>query len=210
LPTLVHADADCIVVVKPAGMLSVPGRGAALRDCVAARVRSRYADALVVHRLDMATSGLLLLARGAAAQRHLSRAFAERRIEKHYVALVHGLVERDAGRIELPLAADWPNRPRQRIAIEDGRPALTHYRVLQRDRERRLTRLALQPVTGRTHQLRVHLLAIGHPIAGDALYAQEPPATASAAPRLLLHASSLGFTHPRTGQVLRFEHAAPF
>jgi tRNA pseudouridine32 synthase/23S rRNA pseudouridine746 synthase len=205
-----HVDADCIVALKPAGLLSVPGRK--VRDCVADRLRQRFADALVVHRLDMATSGLLLFARGLEAQRRLSGDFAEQRIEKRYVAVVHGLVERDAGSIALPLAADWPNRPRQRIDHAAGKPALTHYRVLQRDRARGLTRLELRPVTGRTHQLRVHLLAIGHPIVGDALYAPDAPGAPGAlvVQRLHLHANALGFPHPGSGQPLRFTDDAPF
>ena len=201
-----HLDEHCIAIVKPAGMLSVPGR--VEPDCAFARLRQRFADALVVHRLDMATSGLLLFARGAEAQRRLSRAFAEREIDKRYIAVVHGRIVDDAGRIELPLAADWPNRPKQRVDLERGKPSLTHYRVLHRDPEAATTRVELQPVTGRSHQLRVHLRALGHPILGDALYA--PAEVRARAERLLLHCSALDFPHPFTGARLQLDAAAPF
>jgi len=203
---LLFADAHCLVVVKPADLPSVPGRSAELQDCLWRRVQTACPDALVVHRLDMATSGLMLFARGAAAQRTLSIAFAQRRVQKHYVALVAGTVTDDAGRIDLPLGADWPNRPRQQVDSERGKPSLTHYTVLHRDRE--TTRLRLEPHTGRSHQLRVHLQAIGHPIVGDRLYA--PPAVQAQAPRLLLHASGIAFEHPAHATPLRFQHEAPF
>ena len=204
--TWLHVDAHCIVVVKPAGLLSVPGRGAHLQDCASARVQRRHADALIVHRLDMATSGLLLFARGAEVQRGLSRAFAQREVEKRYVAVVDGLIANDAGEISLPLAADWPNRPRQRVDAEHGKAALTRWRVLERDTVARTTRVQLEPVTGRSHQLRVHLLALGHPILGDALYAA-PQARAA---RLLLHACRLCLAHPAGAGELRLESAPPF
>jgi len=205
---VVHDDADCIVVVKPAGLLSVPGRGEHLQDCVAARVQSLFGDALVVHRLDMATSGLMLFARGAAAQRLLSIAFAAREVHKRYVAVADGLIEPACGDIDLPLMADWPNRPKQKFDREHGKASLTRYRVLARDAAARTTRVELEPVTGRAHQLRVHLLSIGHPILGDALYA--PPEMQARADRLLLHASALGFAHPVSGAPMQFESAAPF
>ena len=202
---VLHVDAAIIVIDKPAGMLAVPGRGAAGQDCAWARVQREFPDALVVHRLDQATSGLLILARGAAAQRRLSLAFAERQVDKRYTAVVAGLLADDAGSIDLPLAADWPNRPRQRIDRAQGKPSLTHWRVLARDAAAGTTRLALQPHSGRSHQLRVHLLAIGHPILGDALYAP-----ARIAPRLLLHASALTLPHPDDGRALNFSSPAPF
>ncbi len=209
---LVHVDAQCIVALKPAGLLAVPGLGEHGRDCLAARVQAEYADALVVHRLDMATSGLMLFARGAAAQRTLSIAFAQRAVHKRYVAVVHGRVEGNEGEIDLPLMADWPNRPRQKVDREHGKPSLTRWRVLGfdagRDGSRDATRLELEPVTGRAHQLRVHLLAIGHPILGDALYAT--PAALARADRLLLHAAYLGFAHPVSGEPLEIESAVPF
>jgi tRNA pseudouridine32 synthase/23S rRNA pseudouridine746 synthase len=199
-------DKALIAVDKPAGQLAVPGRGDDKADCTWARVRALWPDALVVHRLDQATSGLLLFARGAAVQRALSRAFAERRVDKRYVAVVHGLLADDIGRIELPLAADWPRRPRQRVDRDAGKPAITAYTVLQRERGAQRTRVALQPLTGRTHQLRVHLAALGHPIVGDALYAtQFEPAS-----RLLLHAEALQLAHPLDGRPLHLFRAAPF
>ncbi len=205
---VVHDDAACIVVVKPAGLLSVPGRGVHLQDCVAARVQTTFSDALVVHRLDMATSGLLLFARGAAAQRSLSIAFAAREVHKRYVAIVDGLVELSSGEIDLPLMADWPNRPKQMGDLEHGKPSLTRYRVIAHDHATHTTRVELEPVTGRAHQLRVHLQSLGHPILGDALYA--PPDVQVRATRLLLHASMLGFAHPASGAPMHFESAAPF
>jgi tRNA pseudouridine32 synthase/23S rRNA pseudouridine746 synthase len=186
-PVWIHVDDRLIVVDKPAGLLAVPGRVSG--DNLWARVAARLQDALVVHRLDMATSGLLAFARGPAVQRELSRAFAERQVDKRYCAVVDGLVADEHGEIDLPLAADWPRRPRQRVDEGHGKPSLTRWRVVNRDAATATTRLVLEPVTGRSHQLRVHLAAIGHPIVGDALYA--PPAVAEAAPRLLLHASRL-------------------
>lgn len=204
----VHVDAHCIVVLKPSGLLSVPGRGAHLQDCLARRVRARHADALVVHRLDMATSGLMVYARGTECQRRLNASFAQREVTKTYVAVVDGCVVDDAGEIDLPLGADWPDRPKQRVDRCHGKSSLTRFRVLARDFEQRVTRVELQPVTGRAHQLRVHLLALGHPILGDALYA--PAAVRAAAKRLLLHATALGFPHPASGVRLSLENVAPF
>lgn len=203
---VLHADEAWIVVDKPAGLPAVPGRTADLQDCASARVQAAYPDALVVHRLDMATSGLLLFARGLAAQRTLGAAFERRDVGKRYVAVVAGAPPADVGTIELPLAADWPRRPRQRVDAERGKPALTRWRVI--GRHAGSARLELTPSTGRTHQLRVHLAAIGHPILGDALYA--PPEVHTLAPRLLLHASGLELAHPRTGALCRFESSAPF
>jgi tRNA pseudouridine32 synthase / 23S rRNA pseudouridine746 synthase len=205
---LAHVDAHCVVAVKPSGLLSVQGRGEQGADSLAARVQAAFADALVVHRLDMSTSGLMLFARGADAQRQLSRAFAAREVEKRYVAVVHGIVAVPHGSIDLPLIADWPNRPRQKVDPVAGKPSLTRYRVVSTDESAGTTRLELEPFTGRAHQLRVHLLAIGHPILGDALYA--PADVLARADRLLLHATSLGFAHPHTGEPMRFESAAPF
>ena len=186
---LVFADASLVVADKPAGVLCVPGRGPDKADCLASRVATQWPDAMVVHRLDMATSGLVVFGRGAARQRALSTAFAKRRVHKHYEAVVAGLLADEQGEINLPLAADWPQRPRQQVDHQTGKPSLTRWQVLQRDRITGTSRLHLSPLTGRTHQLRVHLAAIGHPILGDALYAG--PRWAAAAPRLLLHASDL-------------------
>jgi tRNA pseudouridine32 synthase/23S rRNA pseudouridine746 synthase len=206
LSALVHADEWLVVVDKPAGLLSVPGRGADKQDCASARVQRVYADALVVHRLDMATSGLLLMARGPAMQRALSTAFAGREVRKRYVAVVHGLVGADEGTVDLPLIADWPNRPKQKVDLDRGKPSRTIYRVLSR--EGGTTRVELEPVTGRSHQLRVHMMAIGHPLLGDKLYT--PLAVQDLAPRLMLHATALEFAHPVSDAQLRFESAPPF
>lgn len=206
---LAHADADCLVAVKPSGLLAVPGRGEQGRDCLSARVQAEWPDALVVHRLDMSTSGLMLFARGAAVQRALSIAFAERQVQKRYVAVVDGWLEPAQGEIDLPLAADWPNRPKQCVAAERGKPSLTRYRVLAQAADRTSSRVELEPVTGRAHQLRVHLSARGHAILGDALYAG--PAVQARAPRLLLlHATQLDFLHPTTGAAIRVTSAPPF
>lgn len=206
--TLRHQDAELLIVEKPAGLLAVPGRGADKQDCLAVRVQARWPEALVVHRLDQATSGLMLFARGAAVQRRLSLAFEQRAVDKRYVAVVAGSVAGDEGRIDLPIAADWPQRPRRCIDLAQGRPSQTRWQVIDRDDAGQRTRLVLEPLTGRTHQLRVHLQAIGHPILGDALYA--PPEVQARAPRLLLHAQALAFTHPGTGQALRVESPVPF
>jgi tRNA pseudouridine32 synthase/23S rRNA pseudouridine746 synthase len=205
-PTPLYLDDALIAVDKPAGLLAVPGRGPDKLDCLWTQVRARFPDALVVHRLDMATSGLMLFARGLAMQRQLSQAFAERRVRKQYIAAVDGRPATTAGCIELPLAADWPHRPLQRVDANHGRPARTDWQLLEAHPDS--ARLALQPHTGRTHQLRVHLAAIGHPILGDALYA--PPAVQARAPRLLLHAEALTLAHPSSGAPLQLQCPAPF
>jgi tRNA pseudouridine32 synthase / 23S rRNA pseudouridine746 synthase len=201
-----YLDDSLIAVDKPAGLLAVPGRGPDKQACLWTQVLAAWPDALVVHRLDMATSGLMLFARGLQMQRRLSQAFAERRVDKQYVAVVDGQLGATQGRIELPLAADWPRRPLQRVDAVAGRPARTDWQLL--DQQDTAARLVLQPHTGRTHQLRVHLAAIGHPILGDALYA--PPEVQARAPRLLLHAQSLGLAHPLSGQPLQLHCPPPF
>lgn len=199
-------DDALVVVDKPAGLPSVPGRPAELHDCMASRVQAQWPDALVVHRLDMATSGLLVFARQKAAQRALGTAFAQRGVAKRYVAVVAGEMADEAGEIDLPLIADWPNRPLQKVDHTLGKPSITHYRVIERQPGR--TRVALMPLTGRSHQLRVHLQALGHPIVGDTLYA--PPEVAAQSPRLLLHAHMLALAHPVSGEPLSFESPLPF
>lgn len=201
---LLHEDESLLVVVKPAGLLSVPGRGEAGRINLAAQVQARWPDALAAHRLDQATSGLMLFARGAEAHRRLSMAFEARAVSKQYVAVVEGGVADEQGEIAAPLIVDWPNRPRQIVSLTDGKPALTRWRLLQRGATRSL--LLLEPVTGRSHQLRVHLQSIGHPIVGDDLYGT----AAGACDRLLLHASRLVLAHPMRGQTLVFESPVPF
>jgi tRNA pseudouridine32 synthase/23S rRNA pseudouridine746 synthase len=201
-----HLDDALVVVDKPAGLPSVPGRPAELHDCMASRVQALVPGALVVHRLDMATSGLLVFARSKAVQSALGTAFAQRGVAKRYVAVVAGELADDEGEIDLPLIADWPNRPLQKVDHAIGKPSVTRYRVLARVPGR--TRVALTPLTGRSHQLRVHLLALGHPIVGDTLYA--PPAIAVQSPRLLLHAHALAFAHPASGEPVSFESPVPF
>ena len=207
-PKLLHVDEALIVAEKPAGLLSVPAAGR--EDCLVSRIQVLYPDALIVHRLDQATSGLILLARGAGMLRRLSLAFEQRIIGKRYVALVQGHPASDEGEIDLALAEDPACRPRQRVDPVHGRRALTRYRVLARSAggEAAFSRVELKPVTGRTHQLRVHLLAIGHPILGDPLYA--PPASVAAHARLHLHAAGLALMHPHTRLPLQFDSPVPF
>ncbi|MFD0667202.1 RluA family pseudouridine synthase [Ramlibacter sp. MAHUQ-53] len=210
-PVVLHADPALLALDKPSGLLCVPGRGPGKQDCLAARVQAGWPDALVVHRLDMATSGLWLMARGPAMQRALSMAFEARRVDKRYVAVVSGrLAPPDTadgwGLVDLPLAADWPNRPLQKVDPVHGRPSRTRWRVLGHEGD--TTRVELEPLTGRSHQLRVHLLALGHPILGDTLYA--PPAVRDRAPRLLLHACALRLAHPATGEPLALDCPPPF
>ncbi|TAL25826.1 MAG: RluA family pseudouridine synthase [Aquabacterium sp.] len=205
---VVHADAQLLVLDKPSGLLSVPGRGPQNQDCLSARAQRAWPDALVVHRLDMSTSGLIVMGRGTDAQRRLSMAFERRLVHKRYVAVVDGLVDADSGEVGLPLICDWPNRPRQMVDHDRGKPALTRWRVLSRDEATGSTRVELEPVTGRSHQLRVHLQALGHPILGDEFYAH--PAAHARSPRLLLHASRITLPHPATGEEASFESPPPF
>ncbi|MDI1244719.1 MAG: RluA family pseudouridine synthase [Rhodoferax sp.] len=208
--SVVYADDSLLVLDKPAGLLSVPGKGDDKQDCLSSRVQVVHADARVVHRLDMATSGLLVMALGALAQRSLNHAFAMRLVHKRYVAVVDGLLasaKPDWERIDLPILLDWPHRPR-RIIDPQGKPSLTRWRVLKHNPTDLTTRLELEPVTGRSHQLRVHLEALQHPILGDALYGT--PTSLGKSERLLLHATRLELTHPVTGQAMVFSSDAPF
>ncbi len=211
-PKVIHEDETLIVLDKPAGLLAVPGRGPDKQDCLSARAQARWPDALVVHRLDMATSGLVVMARGIEAQRQLSRAFEQRQVHKRYTAVVTGSLHNpqpDNGwnTIDLPLAIDWPNRPRSIVSAELGKPSITRWRLVGTPTED-TTRLELEPITGRTHQLRVHLQAIGHPILGDMLYAT--PEQQARAPRLLLHAHQLSLPHPQHGDTVHFQSPCPF
>jgi len=213
MPTLVHEDAHLLVFDKPSGLLSVPGLGPDKQDCLSARVQTRWPEAMIVHRLDMATSGLILMARGPEMQKTLSMAFEKRRMHKRYEAVVLGQplpVPNAEGwsRIPLPMRIDYQNRPRSIIDFAHGKPSLTHWRALGQGPWADTTRLLLEPHTGRTHQLRVHLAAIGHPIVGDPLYA--PMEVPPRALRLLLHASELAFEHPVSGQACRFVAPVPF
>ncbi len=208
---ILHLDAACIVVDKPAGRLSVPGRGPLAEGSVAQHLQAVHADAMVVHRLDMATSGVLLFARGAHWQRRFNMMFAQRMVEKRYVALVEGRLGAAigaSGEIDLPLSADWPNRPRQRVDQTGGKPSLTRWRTIDIDPGGAWTRLELTPVTGRSHQLRVHLQSIGHPIVGDALYGASTGNPVGR--RLMLHACAIGLQHPLDGRWLGVESSAPF
>ena len=203
--SILHADAHVIAVDKPAGLLSVPGRGAALRDSLLTRLQAAFADALLVHRLDRDTSGVMVFALTPHAQRSLSRAFEQRKARKTYLARVWGGLQPRTGRVDLPLTVDWPNRPKQMVDRQSGRPAVTDWRVLRDDSTE--TRVRLYPRTGRSHQLRVHMLAMGHPILGDPLYAEGP---AQDYPRLMLHSEELRINHPESGKGLKFRVPAPF
>ena len=204
---IVTIDATFLIVNKPSGLLSVPGRGPAKADCLSARVQAEFPEALVVHRLDMETSGLMVFARNLDAQRALNRAFEQRLVEKHYVAVVTGIVETDQGTINLPLICDWPNRPRQMVDHAIGKPSTTHYVVIARDETRMQTRVGLTPITGRSHQLRVHLASLGHAIMGDSLYSTNRPPDGQ---RLLLHAAKLSFPHPVSGEPVSCVSDVPF
>ena len=203
-----YLDDHLLVVDKPAGLLSVPGRGPGKQDCLSARVQARYPEALPVHRLDLGTSGLLVLARGPEMHRALNRLFATRRVGKRYVALVAGRMEASEQVIDLPLIADWPNRPLQMVDHAIGKPSRTRLCVVGYEPWLDATRVDLFPETGRSHQLRVHLQTIGYPILGDEFYA--PPEVFARATRLLLHATVLAFRHPSTATALRVESPAPF
>ncbi len=193
---ILYADEHLLFVRKPQMLLSVPGRHPENKDCVISRVREQHPGASVVHRLDLDTSGIMVIPLDAPTHSHISRQFQQREVRKSYDAVVFGQVADEAGEIDLPIAPDWSNRPRQKICAERGKAALTRYEVVDREDDR--TRLLLKPVTGRSHQLRIHLANVGHPILGCDLYAHAE--ALGMAPRLLLHARRLGFTHPATGQ----------
>ena len=206
---VLHVEDAFVVLVKPPGLLSEPGRGPDKRDSLLIRAQAVWPDARIVHRLDMPTSGIIVLARETLAHASLSEAFRERAVDKRYEALVHGRPPHDEGEIDLPLIVDWPNRPRQVVCHDTGKASLTHYRVAgeaQVDGVGTLTRIVLAPVTGRTHQLRVHLASLGCPIAGDPFYgiAGDP------SPRMMLHACRLELPHPLTGEAMVFESRVPF
>ncbi|MDN6857075.1 MULTISPECIES: RluA family pseudouridine synthase [Pseudomonas] len=203
----VHEDAALLVVNKPTLLLSVPGRADDNKDCLITRLQENgYPEARIVHRLDWETSGLIVLARDADSHRELSRQFHDRETEKAYTALCWGEPELDSGRIEAPLRYDPPTKPRHVVDFEQGRHALTFWRVMERHGN--WSRVELTPITGRSHQLRVHMLTIGHPLLGDRLYAEGE--ALELRDRLCLHASMLALTHPQTGERLRFESPAPF
>lgn len=195
-----YQDKHLLIINKPAGLLSVPGRGDDKQDCLISRIQTEYPDALIVHRLDMSTSGLMVIALGKELERDLSILFQKRVVNKKYIAVVDGKVSPATGEVNLPLITDWPNRPKQKVDFETGKPSQTQYVVLSYDELNNTTRLELTPLTGRTHQLRVHMQALKHAILGDELYANNNAVEKS--PRLLLHASYLSFQHPVTGKLL--------
>ncbi|WP_374299622.1 pseudouridine synthase [Paracoccus sp. (in: a-proteobacteria)] len=204
-PQVLHADHELLVVAKPSGLLSVAGRGEGKDDCLINRLRGAFPTILLVHRLDQDTSGVMVFGLTPHAQRTLAKQFEERRVKKAYVARVAGRLEPRTGQVDLPLIVDWPNRPRQKVDHAEGRPALTEWRVIRATDDE--TRVRLFPLTGRSHQLRVHMAETGHPILGDPLYA-----TGAAAdhPRLMLHAESLRLRHPDSGVQVSFSQPAPF
>ncbi|MEY4911530.1 MAG: pseudouridine synthase [Pseudomonadota bacterium] len=209
---LIYEDNALLVFNKPSGLLSVPGKGPDKADCLRTRVQQIYPEALTVHRLDMSTSGILLMARSAELHRKLSIAFQDREVKKRYVAVVDGRVLENLSQewqlIDKPIATDWINRPLQKIDEIEGKASQTHYKIVSYDAATDTTRLELAPVTGRTHQLRIHLQSLGHPILGDHLYAS--PEVMAKSARLMLHASQLTFTHPVTGDALDLHCNTPF
>ena len=205
---IVFADDHLIVIDKPYGLLSVPGRDPANRDCAPSRLQVEYGELRIVHRLDFDTSGLMILARDADTHRQLNRQFEQRAVVKYYEALVWGLPNDDSGEINLPICVDWPNRPKKIVDYVHGKSAQTFYTVFERDAQKNIARVELKPITGRSHQLRVHLAAIGHPILGCPFYAHE--AAQNAAERLTLHARELQLTHPVNGKRMIFNAPVPF
>lgn len=205
---ILYQDRYFLVVDKPSGLLSVPGRGEDKQDCLISRAQVEFPELLIVHRLDMSTSGIIVMALDKDTQRLLSHLFAQREVSKHYIAVVAGKLETPVGLIDKPMICDWPNRPRQIIDYEKGKPAQTRYETIEYMPGNHTTRLMLTPVTGRTHQLRLHCQSIGHAILGDSLYAS--PEVIAGAERLLLHATSLSFAHPISGESIVIESAPPF
>ncbi|MDV7143627.1 pseudouridine synthase [Tropicimonas sp. TH_r6] len=203
-PVILHQDADLLLVDKPSGLLSVPGKGAHLADCLLARLEAAFSGVLLVHRLDRDTSGVMVFAMNRRAQRHLGMQFERRHCSKSYIARVVGCVAGEEGVIDLPLIADWPNRPKQMVDFERGKAARTGWKVLER--EAAATRMRLLPETGRSHQLRVHMRELGHPILGDPLYAE---GAARHAERLMLHAEALTLRHPDGGKHVTFRAKCP-
>jgi tRNA pseudouridine32 synthase/23S rRNA pseudouridine746 synthase len=202
---ILHEDAEVLLVDKPAGLLSVPGKGEHLSDCLLTRVQAAFPDALLVHRLDRDTSGVMIFALTPHAQRHLGLQFEKRMTRKTYVARVWGVPDAKTGTVDLPIIVDWPNRPLQKICHDTGRPAQTDWRVIKDEGD--TARVRLSPKTGRSHQLRVHMLALGHPILGDPFYASGP---ARDFPRLMLHSEELRFNHPQGGHSTKIRSKAPF
>lgn len=204
---IIFSDKFLLAVNKPSGLLSVPGRGEDKIDSMITRVQTEYPDALVAHRLDRDTSGLLIFPRGAGMHRRISMMFEKREMQKSYVAVVVGKLGQQYGEVDLPLIVDWPNRPRHMVDAVNGKPAQTRFQVLSYDPASNTSRVALEPITGRTHQLRVHMSAIGHPIVGDSLYGGD---AGGRAVRLLLHAHTLDFKHPVSDNAMELIAPLPF
>ncbi len=200
---IIYIDDDLIIVDKPAGLLSVPGKAEDNRDCLITRIQKKYPEAIIVHRLDMATSGLMILPRSKRAEKRISVQFQRRKVLKKYVALLHGVIDEDEGVITAPLICDWENRPRQKIDFEIGKPSQTYFEVLERNKDN--TRVCFWPSTGRSHQLRMHSIYIEHPIYGDLFYIGD-----DGYKRLMLHASYLEFKHPMSGEKIAFESLSDF
>lgn len=204
--SILYYDDDIVVANKPSGLLSVPGRAPEHQDCLISRVNKVFPTATVVHRLDMATSGIMIMAMNKESHRNLSSQFQQRITHKRYFARVNGVVNETSGEVDLPLIVDWPNRPKQKVDHDNGKPSLTRYEVVEQKEDEAL--MALYPVTGRSHQLRVHMLSLGHPILGDRLYAH--PAALEKASRLQLHAQAISFNHPESYNWMTFETPIPF
>ena len=206
--TVLYADEQLVVVNKPCKLLSVPGRHPDNHDCLVSRVQQQFNDAMIVHRLDYDTSGLVILPRNKAALSHISKQFQARKVQKHYTAIVDGLIEEDQGLIDLPIGKDEANPRCYKICHTSGKASQTHFTVISRDVEQQRTRVLLKPITGRSHQLRLHLKAIGHVILGDEFYA--PAEIIAASPRLMLHSNHIEFHHPISNDWLSFDCKAPF
>ncbi|PTX47884.1 ribosomal large subunit pseudouridine synthase A [Gemmobacter caeni] len=203
--SILHHDSAILIVDKPAGLLSVPGKDPGKEDCLIGRLRRVFPEVLLVHRLDCDTSGVMVFALNKAAQGNLGQQFEKRQTKKVYMARLWGHLEPKEGTVDLPLCVDWPNRPRQHVNHEQGKPAITDWRVQRHDGK--TTRVRLMPQTGRSHQLRVHMLELGHPILGDPIYAT---GEALDYPRMMLHAESLRIRHPETGKSQTFSAPVPF
>ena len=205
---IIYCDDSLLIINKPSGLLSVPGRGEDKRDCLISRIQSKYPNALIVHRLDMSTSGLMIVARGKEMERSLSILFQQRKVAKKYIAIVDGEISAKYGEVDLPIITDWPNRPKQKVDFETGKISRTKYSVLSYDAKANTSRVVLIPVTGRTHQLRLHMKSINHAIVGDELYANKSAIEKAA--RLLLHASYVSFQHPVSGELIEINSLPDF
>lgn len=206
--TIIHQDDNFLVVNKPSDLLTVPGRGPDNQECLINRLLLEFPNARIVHRLDYATSGLVIIPLNYEAQKNIGKQFELRQTQKQYIAVVDGIIKEESGQVDLPLICDWPNRPKQMVDHVNGKSAQTDFTVLGRDFDKSCTRLMLKPITGRSHQLRVHMMAINHAILGDRFYATGRALDASE--RLLLHAESISFIHPVSGETVQVSTPAPF